>query len=273
MSMSFQLPDDAQMNAVTFLTIGGVELCSTQGNLFDLIQTFERRFVVDTHVDWFSLSGDARSSKFAFVIGTTADREASPKRLHVENFNLTPKVRNNVFIFGLRPALEKDVAAGFPEHQLILQRLDEHATRVLDMQGLRAFEQNEGAHWDTGEGLDASKSEVLRILGIKSSEDLSRLGSTDTPQRLQARVRTLRHQCFRDFPLSWSVALHAYAHLLCFFTKARNEFLRPSYLNLLGDAQLVQNALYLYADILSRDEAVKRMARTCEIQCAPAPFH
>jgi hypothetical protein len=71
-----KLQADYKKHAITFLTFYGKEKLSTRGNLFEVIQKFERRFVVDNHIDWFGLSGLPENSNVAFILGTTTDKPA-----------------------------------------------------------------------------------------------------------------------------------------------------------------------------------------------------
>jgi len=88
---NFMLPAECMKHAITFLSFFGKEKLSTQGNLFEVIQKFGRRFVVDNHIDWFGLSGMPENSNTAFILGTTADKESSPLRLLLEDKSGTPK--------------------------------------------------------------------------------------------------------------------------------------------------------------------------------------
>ena len=71
---------DITKHAVTYLSLDAQHLHSTKENLFDSIQHYKRRYIVDTHIDWFSMSGIPENQRIAFILGTTLDKEIS--RLH-----------------------------------------------------------------------------------------------------------------------------------------------------------------------------------------------
>src|SRR5712692_1480883 len=100
MPTSSRLPADYKKHAITFLSFWGKEKLSTQENLFEVIQRFSRRFVVDNNVDWFELSAATENADTAFVLGTTADKESWQLGALLENQDGSPKIRPNVFMFG-----------------------------------------------------------------------------------------------------------------------------------------------------------------------------
>ena len=73
MSANCKLPPDYKRHAITFLSFYGKEKLSTQENLFEAIQKFPRRFVVDNNIDWPDLSTATENVDTAFILGTTAD--------------------------------------------------------------------------------------------------------------------------------------------------------------------------------------------------------
>ena len=161
---NIRLPANYNKHAITFLSFYGKEKLSTQENLFEVIQTFERRFVVDNHVNWFDLSGMCHNSNTAFILGTTADRESSPLKLLLEDKNGKPKVRQNVFAFGMKSPTHEDILAGHRTPLLVISRLDAHATAIMDMDGVRKFDQPGGykTKFDSSKSIADEKEKVPR---------------------------------------------------------------------------------------------------------------
>ena len=75
----------------------------------------------------------------------------------------------------------------------------------------------------------------------------------------------------QGFLESNDVSRYAYARLLLASRKARGEFADADYPAVFGDRDLIQNALFLSAGILSGDKAVKKMARFCNLACFEVP--
>ncbi len=268
------LPADYRKHAITFLSFWGKEELSTQENLFEVIQRFARRFVVDNNVDWLELSAAPENADTAFVLGTTADKEAWRLRALLETPDGTPKIRLNVFMFGWRSPTPKDILCGHRTPLLLISRLDEHLTKILDMDGLRKFDQQAKgkAKWDTSTSIAEEKTKVLALLGV------SRIGEAAEPkarrvkdEALKMSIELERNQCFKDFWKSNDVSRYGYARLLLASRSARNEFADVDYPHVFGDRYLVQNALFLKAGILSRDNSVKKMARFCGLPCFDLP--
>lgn len=278
MSTSSRLPTDHKKHAITFLSFWGKEKLSTQENLFEVIQRFARRFVVDNHVDWFGLSAAPDDANTAFILGTTADKEASPLRLLLEGKAGTPKVRQNVFLFGMKSPTAYDAFYGHRTPLLVISRLDAHATVIRDMDGLRKFDQPRGdkTKWDTSQSIADEKEKVLSLLGINRIEEVAQLPNRRLKdEELRLSIERERPKCFKRFWESNDVSRFAYARLLLEMKRtsrqARKEFAKADYPHVFGDRDLIQNALFFSAGILSRDKGVKEMARLCGLQCLEIP--
>ena len=115
-----KLLTDYRKHAITFLSFWGKEKLSTQENLFDVIQRFTRRFVVDNNVGWFELSATSQNADVAFILGTTADKEAWRLRALLENPDGSPKARTNVFMFGWKSPTPKDILYGHRTPLLVI---------------------------------------------------------------------------------------------------------------------------------------------------------
>jgi hypothetical protein len=267
-------------HAITFLSFYGKEKLSTQANLFEIIQAFERRFVVDNHIDWFGLSAVSPNSNTAFILGTTADRESSPLKLLLEDKSGKPKVRQNVFLFGMKSPTQEDILAGHRTPLLAISRLDEYATAVRDMDGLRKFEQQgrEKAKWSSTKSIADEKEKVLSLLSIKRIEEVEQIPDWQMEdEELRLSIEHKKPECFKRFWESNDVARLAYARLLLgrksVSKRARNEFADSHYPNVFGDLHLIQNALFFNAGFASNDKAVRTMARFCGLRMLEPPVN
>jgi hypothetical protein len=271
MQHNCKLPADYRQHALTFLSFYGKERLSTQENLFEVIKKCEPRFVVDNNINWFELSASPGYANAAFILGTTTDKEASPLRLLLERKDQTPKIRPNVFLFGMKSPTPEDALAGHRTPLLVISRLDAHATNIRDMSGLRKFDQPGGgkAKWDTSESIEDEKRKVLTLLAVKSIEEVPRLRDRDSKDtELRLSIKRERPNCTGRFWESNDVSRFAFARLLLCSSQARSEFAQLDYNNVFGDRALIQNALFLGAGILSKDKGVAKMARLCGLQCA-----
>jgi hypothetical protein len=278
MTSNFKLPADGAKHAITFLTPNGKEKGSTQGNLFEVIQKYERRFVVDNHIDWFGLSALPENSNVAFILGTTTDRESCSLKSLFEDKTGKPKVRQNVFMFGMqspkRPTQQEVLAGHLPPltPDLVISRLDEYATLVLDMEGIRKFEQPDGEKkkFDSSWSIADERKNMLSLLSVNRIEDIEQMPELPDRQmkddKLRLEIERKKPKCFKRFWESHDVARFAYSRLLLFSGKARNEFSKPNYPNVFGDLHLIQNALFFNAGFASDDWAVKKMAIHCGLQ-------
>lgn len=275
---SFRLPPDFKKHAITFLTFVGKEMLSTQRNLFDAIQSFERRVVVDNHIDWFGLSGLPENSNTAFILGTTTDRESSPLNLLLEDLSGKPKVRKNVFMFGMKSPTHEDILAGHRTPLLVISQFDEYATTILDMDGIRKFDQpgGEKSKWDSSRSINDEKQKILDLLEIKNVGETARLKDIKPLDgKLRLSIEQQRSKCFKRFWESNDVARLAYCRLLLGkdreSRKARKEFEAEHYPNVFGDLHLMQNALFFNAGCASDDKAVRKMAAFCGIERLEMP--
>jgi len=266
-----KLPVDYEKHAITFLSFYGKELLSTQGNLFEVIQKSARRLVVDNHIDWFRLSGLLDNSNTAFILGTTTDRESSPLRLLVEDKFGNPKVRQNVFMFGMKSPTHEDILDGHRTPLLVISQLDEYAIKIFDVDGIRKFEQpgGEKVKWNSSQSIADEKEKVLSLLSIKRIEEIDQMPARQRQtedEKLRLSIERNKPRCFKRFWESNDVARFAYSRLLLFSKKTRNEFANANYPNVFGDLHLVQNALFFNAEFASNDAAVMKMAKYCGLQ-------
>src|SRR5439155_23654486 len=128
------------------------------------------------------------------------------------------------------------------------------------------------AKWDTSTSIAEEKAKVLALLGVSRIEEVVEPKARRVKdEAFRLSIERGRNQCFKDFWKSNDVSRCAYACLLLASRSARNEFADVDYANVFGDWHLVQNALFLNAEILSRDNGVKRMAKLCGLPCFERP--
>jgi hypothetical protein len=271
MPSNFRLPENYKKHAITFLSFYGKEMLSTQENLFEAILKFKRRFVVDNHIDWFGLSGVPEHSNTAFVLGTIADKESSPLRLLLEGLLAKPKIRQNVFLFGMKSPVQEDILVGFRTPLLVISRLDEYASAVWDMSGIRKFDQPGGdkTKWNTSKSIADEKAKVLSLLSVNRIEEIDMMPDQQMKdEELCFSIERKKPECFKRFWESNDVSRFAYARLLLgrkrVSRKARKDFAISNYPNVFGDRDLIQNALFFNAGYASGDKAVEKMARFLE---------
>lgn len=229
--------------------------------------SFSRRLVVDQNVNWLDLSSAPESGNTAFILGTTIHKEASPIRLLVEDKNGVFRTRQNVFNFGVKYPTQKDMEAGYREPMIVITRLNAETTAILDLKGLRKFNEPDGGGklWDTSEAVLVEKKRILALLETNSIKQLKVESIQKKDAELAAYLVSNLRKCFKNFDQSEIAARYGYARLLLRSPRTRNEFEMQDYPNVFGDLQLVQNALFLQASILSKDKGVHKMARFCGV--------
>jgi hypothetical protein len=267
---NFKLPADFKNHAITFLSLDGEEMLSTQENLFELIQRSNGRFVIDNNIPWFKLSKMPEHVDSAFVLGTTLDHESSPPRLLLEDSCGNPKICQNVFQFGMKTEV---IANGNAIRYLIISRLDAHSTVSLNMNLLRQIDHPCGGstNWNRTKSIAEEKEKILSLLSIKRIEQVTQLPDRQTKdEHLRLCIERKKPESFKRFWGSDDVARFAYCRLLLEWDRiskeARKEFADANYPNVFGDLHLIQNALFFNAGLASHDKAVKRMATFCGLR-------
>jgi hypothetical protein len=235
-------------------------------NLLKRLQSMDDAYVVDSNIDWLSISGRATASRTGFVLGTTFDKEVYRLQAIFQRPTGERKTRENVFLFGMNFPSDRDVLGGIREPYLMMSLLDKNFLDWVDIEGVRNFDSMR-AKWDTNYSVRASKGKALSLLKIQAIDELGRPSQhLQLDDSLKATIERERPQCPLDFWRSEEVAMHAFARLLIRSQRARNEFTSEGP-NLFGDEQLIQNALFLGAKILSKDNNVHTMAGYCGVRC------
>ncbi|HTD68686.1 MAG TPA: hypothetical protein VK846_19360 [Candidatus Limnocylindria bacterium] len=254
-----KMPSNAREHAVTWLFVDGTELMSTQGNLHAKILSMKDRFLVDTNAEWFDTSH--QHPETAFLLGTTVDKEISRLESIFANSRGT-KVRPNVFLFGVKT----EWLEGQRVPLLRIDRLDSMLGQLLDLNSLREFDALRLAGLGPDLDIVNRKKAILRILGV---DHLSLLPSKNhcraKDEALKQQVHAGLGQCTGRFRKCVELSEDAYARLLIAEQSARHAFLDEGRVNTFGDTNLIQNALFFGAGVLSTDSDVRFMASVCRL--------
>ena len=209
-------------------------------DLFHIISRMERRFVWDVN----SKLPPTLDANHAFIVGQTFDRE--------DSFWLRPEVKagnENIFAFA--------VTELFDRRCLLIQRLRKNVVAALYK--LRKTIPTAIAHY-------SPESRLIEVLVIIERYFWGK-------ERLVVEISDLRPYCTGSYHISVSAARCCAALLLNedarkLKPKVDEEWKKFSenHPNVLGDTQLIQNALYLNAEVLTRDEGAKQMARYCGLK-------
>lgn len=209
-------------------------------DLFQIIGRMERRLLLDVN----SKLPPKLDANHAFILGQTFDREADFwLRREVEGGN------ENIFAFG--------VTELFGRHCLQIQRLRKNVVAALCKQ--RKAIPAPIAHY-------SSESRLIEVRVIIE-------GYFWGKERLIKEISDLRPYCAGSYRISVLAARRCAALLLHedapkLKLKVDEEWGKFSnnHPNVLGDTQLIQNALYFNAEVLTRDEGAKQMARYCNLK-------
>jgi hypothetical protein len=209
-------------------------------DIFAAIQKMERRSVLDTNSD---LPGEMDGGH-AFIFGQTID--------HEDDFWLRARVRRgneNVFSFG--------VVALFGRQCLSLQRLRKNVVAALYR--CRKSIPDAAAHYSAASRL--AEVQILRENFLSGRE------------RLVKEISDLRPFCCGNYSISVLGARRCGAMLLHDHSpdlqpKIEEEWqkLSTNHRNVLGDMQLIQNALYHNAEVVTKDGGAKKMAVYCGLK-------
>lgn len=259
-------------NAASFYTLEGVNVLNygvAPTNLLAVIDGMER-YVVDGNSPWKAAAAKKEISGKAFIIGDTVQSE-HPNLKGTLFGTKTDISNNNLFIFGVAPpSIGSDL--------LLVRRMDEHYRSIfdeslLDLESARPetrtdakfIERRQRQARNTAE----LKNDILRRIGIRDLGDIPKRQQESFCAAKKAElledVRATAAQCRRNYRLSCEVASLCCAALLMEWdeddqgVKARKDFVKPNYPNVFGDIRILQNALYLNANILSWDKAFKLM--------------
>ena len=206
-------------------------------DLFRVISQRQRKFVWDVN----STLPSQLDSEHAFICGQTFD--------HEDCFWLRPEVKagsESIFTFGVKELFGRDC--------LHIQRLRKNFVTALYKRRKTIT-----AHYS-----DESRREEVAVI-IESY--------LWGKNRLVAEICELQSYCEGSYHISVLTARRCAALLLHedaprLKPKIAEEWKKvfKNHRNVLGDTQLIQNALYFNAEILTKDEGAKQMARYCGLK-------
>ena len=210
-------------------------------DLFQVISRMDRRFVWDVNS---SLPSEL-DGKHAFIAGQTFD--------HEDSFWLRPEVKGgSESIFGF------EVSELFGLRCLHIQRLRRNVVAALYER--RKTIPDAIAHYSTESRTESRQKEVRVIIE-------SYCWGRD---RLIKEISDLQPYCPGSYLKSVQAArccaallLHENSPKLKLKVCEERKKFSENHPNVLGDTQLIQNALYLSAEVLTKDEGAKQMARYC----------
>jgi hypothetical protein len=222
------------------------KLPSDEEDLFADIQNMQRRIICDSNLPL----PHPMNSQYAFILGQTFDHEG--------DFWLRAQVKRgneNLFAFGVT-----EYQHCFP--CLEIQRLRKEAIAAIIKR--KASIPKARTHYSSASRLE----EIQVIIGhyVLGKESLAKEISD-----LQT------YYCPGSYQMSYFISRRCAALLLHedapeLKLKIAEEW--PKFLgnhpNVLGDTQLIQNALYFNAEILTKDKGAKRMADYCGLNCIEA---
>jgi hypothetical protein len=233
--------------------LDGSKILSPNGTkLWDELQSFKYRFVVDNHSPWEKFAKDETYAGVAFVLATTAKNERDRLLTLFEDDHGHRKEFSNVFFFGAK--IDKITEKGYMQGNVMLERLDRDAISLKDKGKLDTI------------------GNMLSPLGFRRpmdepDEELERLKVLRQrgQDALQKEIEDKAQKCFKNYRLCTEVARMSLALLLEKEPAARHTFDRKGSANSFSDAGLVEDALFLKARIWSEDWGVREMATYCNV--------
>lgn len=244
------------------MNLFGVPVAGTSKNLFQEILGMEARYLIDTNIPWERYSAMPHYLNSAFVMGPTIAREKSRTAIF-ENSNGI-KVRNNVFIFSLWPPKEGGLVM-----RLAIERLDGHTLAIRKRDELRRWDDPNYRieEYNPPEARQQEKMSILEKLGMTQMSELKETKRMhQAADNLKNSLKQKAKDSFRDFRKCIDVAERAYGILLADSQSALNEFRQsdPHDRNVFGDTEVIQNALFFGATVLSTNHKhVGKMAEYC----------
>jgi hypothetical protein len=222
--------------------------------LWDEIQSYKHRWIVDNHTPFGKLASNPEFSDTAFILGTTVLNEHANPILLFETLSGKRKAFVNVFHFSV-PRIDG-------EYWLAIDRVDRAYLSIHNRERIIADANFKNPRDESIRQLNAIRS-VMRmcIMWMLYKRAGFRVGSS----LLQA-IRGLVPQCFKNYLWSGKIATLCFARLLIDSHQARNRFESKGSMNGFMDTGLIKDALFFNAGILSGDRAVGRMARYCGIR-------
>jgi hypothetical protein len=232
-------------------------------NLLSVLERMER-YLVDSNYPWKCAASKAEHRNKAFIVGQTVTEEED----NLESIFFGPGTdasNDNLFGFGL------DEFNGV--YRLLIERFDTAFPSIFDKKKLAEESEQRAKRTDAASlrrevghkvSVAQLKERIAHILAYPNLENRPPLELKQWQKtEIVAIIRRNSPNCLRNYHAAYDVAELCYAALLLeddkVGQKTRQEFRNPNKRNVFGDTRLIQNALWLGSNILSRDNAVKRM--------------
>ena len=228
--------------------------------LWDELQSFKFRLVVDNHTPWEKFAKDEAYADVAFILATTALNEKNKLLALCEDGQGHRKAFQNVFLFGAE--IDEVTEQGhIVKGRLSLERLDRDIISLKDKGKLDTIGtlKNEFNPLGFKRPKEESDKELERLKALRQ------LGQDVLHKEIEAKAQ----KCFKNYRFSTEVARMSLALLLEKESAARHTFNRNGSANSFSDAGLVKDALFLKAWIWSEDKGARKMATYCNVR----PLH
>jgi hypothetical protein len=238
-------------------------------NLLDVLSQRDC-YVIDNCSDWRKEYPKSENREKAFIISPSLAREnPNTKELILDKDRYK---YGNIFSVGILP-----IQGG--KYRIMVDRIDEHFRYVFNLPALSEASKGKGEtvaeqKEKNRSTIDAHKKQIRDCLQIVNATDLkppTDLTITVIAAELKQFITQQVGQCRHNFPISIKVNRLCYATLLLEDVEIRKEFDLPNYENVFGDMYILLTALFLKANILTRDGALTRMAKYANVTCYHVP--
>jgi hypothetical protein len=227
-------------------------------------------YVIDNCSDWRKEYPKPENREKAFIISPALAREnPNIKELILDNDRYK---YGNIFSVGILPIQAR-------RYRIMVDRIDEHFRYVFNLPALTKASKGKGKtvaeqKEQNRRTIDAHKKQIRDMLRIVNATDLpppTNLMLTVMADTFKQFIKLQIGQCRYNVQVSAKVNTLCYTTLLLEDMQIRKEFDLPSYENVFGDMYILLTALYLTANILTRDAALTRMANYANVKCYHVP--
>ena len=242
-------------------------------NLLDVISKRDT-YVIDNSSEWRKQCLLPENQDKAFIISPSLSRE-NPNTKDL----ILDKARcklGNIFSVGILPTRD-----GY--FRILVDRIDEYFRYTFDHTKITEASKGKGETvakqkievWNI---IENEKRELRNILGFHNAADL--LPPTKLQPAIDAfksEIKRLAPECKHNINKAKKLVSFCYLNLLMEDTQPkkdegpRYEFDLPQYEHVFGDMYVVLTAIYLRANILTRDGPQRQMASYADINCYHVP--
>ncbi len=242
----------------------------------NLLEVIGKRdaYAIDNSSEWRRACLLPENRDKAFIISPSLSREnPNTKELILD------KARcglGNIFSMGILPKLGGDFC-------ILVDRIDEHFRDTFNNAKLTEASKGKGPTvakqkveiWDV---IENEKREIRPLIEAHRAADLAQ------PEHLCEKIQTFKNEikrlapeCRHNINNAKRLVALCYATLLMEDAQPkqnegpRYEFDLPEYEHVFGDMYVVQTAIYLCANILTRDGAQTQMAGYADVKCCHVP--